>query len=91
MLIRPSASLPVKTKPGSSAPCGTPAAAAANNASRHDSAIRAKFPEQVQEIWIRDIVNDRELNAGRLAGMRVIPAVTVERGASEFERELVPK
>lgn len=53
--------------------------------------IRAKFPEQVQEIWIRDIVNDRELNADRLARIRVIPAVTVERGTSEFERELVPK
>jgi len=48
-------------------------------------AIRAKFPEQVQEIWIRDIVNDRELRKDRLAGMRIIPAATVQHGASEFE------
>ncbi len=50
------------------------------------SEIRAKFPEQVQEIWIRDIVNDRERNADRLAGMHIIPAATVQRGASEFEK-----
>ena len=49
-------------------------------------AIQAKFPEQVQEIWIRDIVNDRERNIDRLAGMRIIPAATVQRGASEFEK-----
>lgn len=49
-------------------------------------AIRAKFPEQVQEIWIRDIVNDREQNADRLAGMHIIPATTVQHGASEFEK-----
>ena len=49
-------------------------------------AIRAKFPEQIQEIWIRDIVNDRELKPDRLAGMRIIPATTVEHGVSEFEK-----
>ena len=49
-------------------------------------AIQAKFPEQVQEIWIRDIVNDRELKADRLAGMRIIRAATVQHGASEFDK-----
>jgi hypothetical protein len=47
-------------------------------------AILAKFPEQVQEIWIRDIVNDRKRNTDRLTGMHIIPAATVQRGASEF-------
>ena len=46
-------------------------------------AIQAKFPEQVQEIWIRDIVNDRKRNTGRLAGMHIIPSAAVQRGASE--------
>ena len=50
------------------------------------NAIHAEFPAQVQEIWIRDIVNDRELNPGRLVEMQVIPALTVERGVSEFEK-----
>ncbi|MDA1229538.1 MAG: DUF2183 domain-containing protein, partial [Planctomycetota bacterium] len=47
-------------------------------------AIRARFSQQVQEIWIRDIVNDRERNPDRLAKMNVIPAVTVNHGVSEF-------
>ena len=50
------------------------------------NAIRAEFPAQVQEIWIRDIVNDRELHADRLAGMQIIPALTVQRGVSQFEK-----
>ncbi len=49
-------------------------------------AILTKFPEQVQEIWIRDIVNDRERNADRLAGMHIIPAATIQHGASEFDK-----
>ncbi|MEJ7591433.1 MAG: App1 family protein [Planctomycetaceae bacterium] len=49
-------------------------------------AILTKFPEQVQEIWIRDIVNDRERNADRLAGMHIIPAATIHRGVSELEK-----
>lgn len=49
-------------------------------------AIRAKFPEQVQEIWIRDIVNDRKRNTGRLAGMHIIPTATIQRGTSEFDK-----
>lgn len=48
-------------------------------------AIRARFPQQVQEIWIRDIVNDRERNPDRLAKMNVIPAMTVNHGVSEFK------
>ena len=48
-------------------------------------AIQASFPEQVQEIWIRDIVNDRERNANRLAGMHVITAATVRPGESELD------
>ncbi len=46
--------------------------------------IRMKFSAQVREIWIRDIVNDRENNPDRLSGMRIIPAATVTRGVSEF-------
>jgi len=47
-------------------------------------AIRTKFPQQVREIWIRDIVNDREIHPDRLSGMHIIPAATVTRGVSEF-------
>ncbi|HRA86670.1 MAG TPA: App1 family protein, partial [Planctomycetaceae bacterium] len=47
-------------------------------------AIRMKFPQQVREIWIRDIVNDRENHPDRLSGMHIIPAATVTRGVSEF-------
>jgi hypothetical protein len=39
--------------------------------------IQARFPAQVQEIRIRDVVNARELAPERLAGMTVIPAPTV--------------
>ncbi len=48
-------------------------------------AIRARFPQQVQEIWIRDIVDDRKRNPERLAKMNVIPATTVNDGVSEFK------
>ena len=48
-------------------------------------AVREKFPQQVREIWIRDVVNDREENPGRLATMNVIPATTAKRGVSEFD------
>lgn len=33
-----------------------------------------KFSKQVKEIWIRDVVNDAEINPDRLKGMKVIPA-----------------
>jgi len=37
-------------------------------------AIRDKHPEQVQEIWIRDVVNDDAVNHDRLEGMKIIKA-----------------
>jgi hypothetical protein len=43
-------------------------------------AIAKSFPAQVQEILIRDVVNDREKNKDRLAGMTIIPAPTVTFG-----------
>lgn len=45
--------------------------------------IRSAFPEQVQEVWIRDVVNARELAASRLEGMKVIPATTVLPASSD--------
>ncbi len=50
-------------------------------------AVREKFPHHVREIWIRDIVNDRQENPDRLATMNVIPATTAKPGVSEFESE----
>ena len=47
--------------------------------------IRALFPQQVQKIFIRDVVNDRELRPERLAGMTVLPAPTVLPGVSQFD------
>jgi len=41
------------------------------------STIKKRFPKQVKEIRIRDIINDAKLNPSRLKGMLVIPA---ERG-----------
>jgi len=37
--------------------------------------IKKKFPNQVQEIKIRDVVKDREKNKSRLEGMTIIEAV----------------
>jgi hypothetical protein len=34
--------------------------------------IKGEFQEQVQEIWIRDVLNDAEVNSYRLDGMNVI-------------------
>ena len=42
--------------------------------------IESRFPDQVREVIIRDVVNDRERNPERLEGMTVIPAVTYDRG-----------
>ena len=39
--------------------------------------IREKHPQQVQEIWIRDVVNDAAVNPGRLEGMKVIKSEPV--------------
>ena len=47
--------------------------------------IRELFPDKVQEIRIRDVVNDRQKKPGRLKGMTIIPAVTVVRGASQLD------
>lgn len=47
-------------------------------------AIREKFPAQVQEIRIRDVVNDRKKNPSRLAGMTIIEAPTVVEGTSQL-------
>jgi hypothetical protein len=35
--------------------------------------VRTRKPEQVKEIWIRDIINDDPLNHFRLEGMTIIP------------------
>lgn len=34
--------------------------------------IRDNFPEQIEEIWIRDVANDRVRNPSRLSGMQII-------------------
>lgn len=43
-----------------------------------------RFPEQIEKVYIRDVVNDREHNPERLEGMGIIPARTVTRGVSQF-------
>ncbi len=48
--------------------------------------IRESYPEQVNEIIIRDVVNARENQPERLEGMRIIIARTVEPGISQFAR-----
>ena len=45
-------------------------------------AIMNKYPDQIREVFIRDVVNDRELNPDRLEGMTIIPAPTIEFGVS---------
>lgn len=49
------------------------------------SIIREKYPNQVKEIIIRDVVNDREENPERLDGMTIIPAKTIHSGISQFD------
>ncbi len=46
--------------------------------------IKKRFPDQVQEIRIRDVVDDREKNKSRLEGMTIIQAPTVIKGVSHF-------
>ena len=48
------------------------------------SEIRERFPGQVQDIFIRDVVNDRENNPERLEGMRIIRARAIEPGVTQF-------
>ena len=43
-----------------------------------------RFPEQIEKVYIRDVVNDWERNPERLEGMEIIPARTVTRGVSQF-------
>ena len=43
-----------------------------------------RFTEQIEKVYIRDVINDRELNPGRLEGMEIIPARTVLPGVSQF-------
>ena len=45
--------------------------------------IKEKFPEQIQAIWIRDIVNARKNHPERLRDMTIIPAPTLLEGVSE--------
>lgn len=47
--------------------------------------IRRLYPGQVQEIYIRDVVNAREENPERLGGMNIIPAPAIVRGVSLFD------
>ncbi len=49
------------------------------------SEIRNLFPGQVKKITIRDVVNAREEDPDRLAGMNVIPAPTIIYGISQFD------
>lgn len=46
--------------------------------------VREMYPEQIREIFIRDIINDRKHNPERLEGMTVIPAETIVEGVSLF-------
>ncbi|MCC5941591.1 MAG: App1 family protein [Balneolaceae bacterium] len=49
------------------------------------STIREMFPDQVREIYIRDVVNARELAPERLEDMHIIPAPTIVFGSSQFD------
>lgn len=44
--------------------------------------IRDTYPDQIKEIFIRDVINDRENNPERLADMTIIPAQLVQRESS---------
>jgi Phosphatidate phosphatase APP1, catalytic domain len=47
--------------------------------------IRARYGHQVEAIWIRDVVNDRNINPHRLDGMKTLEAQTVLEGVSRFQ------
>ena len=49
------------------------------------STVKSMYPDQIQEIIIRDIVNDREKNPERLAGMTIIAAETVGLAQSDLD------
>jgi len=46
--------------------------------------IRDRFPEQVREIIIRDVLNHRNIEPERLDGMNIIRARTITPGTSQF-------
>jgi phosphatidate phosphatase APP1 len=46
--------------------------------------ILEKYPGQVEQILIRDVVNDREPRPDRLKGMTIVPAPTSEPGKSQI-------
>ncbi len=46
--------------------------------------ILEKYPTQVEQVVIRDVVNDRKLRPDRLTGMTIVPAPTVEPGKSQI-------
>ena len=46
--------------------------------------LRNRFCDQVEDIWIRDVVNARHTSPGRLEGMKIITARTVLPGVSEL-------
>jgi len=50
--------------------------------------IRDKFPQQVQEIRIRDVINDAEVNRDRLEGMTVIKAEPVICTSQNHDKNL---
>lgn len=49
------------------------------------SRIRERYPDQVLEIYIRDVVNAKELAPERLHDMIIIPAPTILHGVSQFD------
>lgn len=55
------------------------------------AAILSRYPDQVEKIYIRDVINDRTLNPERLSGMTIIPAPTIQRlgeAVEELKEEL---
>ena len=50
-------------------------------------AVQEKFPGQVKEIVIRDVVNAEELQPDRLKGMRIVAAPIVRPGETQFSSE----
>lgn len=48
------------------------------------STVRSRYPDQVREIIIRDVINARELQPDRMEEMRIINARTIEPGISQF-------
>ena len=55
----------------------------------HDPEIYKKlkddFGDQIQEIWIRDVINARENDPNSLVGMKIIVADTITKGVSQFD------